>query len=54
MQAGSKNIQFLQDGICEDLLEFASIKLRKNVTDLEKLSVNDLDTLYNRVFGLKK
>jgi hypothetical protein len=38
----------------EDLLDFASLKLRKNVTDLKKLSANDLDTLYTRVFSIKK
>ncbi|MDR2458199.1 MAG: hypothetical protein LBD41_06965 [Clostridiales Family XIII bacterium] len=38
----------------EDINEFASIKLNKKVTDMHKLSVNDLDTLYNMVFSLKK
>ncbi|MDR0408670.1 MAG: hypothetical protein LBH45_07140 [Campylobacteraceae bacterium] len=37
----------------EDLLEFASLKLNKKVHNIRKLSVNDLDTLYNRVKSKK-
>lgn len=36
------------------LTDFASLKLNKEVNDLNRLSVNDLDTLYTRVYSLKK
>lgn len=38
----------------EELYDFASQKLGKTVSSLEKLSVDNLDTLYTRVFSLKK
>jgi hypothetical protein len=40
--------------IDQDILDFASKKLNKKVTSLEKLSANDIDTLYNRVMYQKQ
>lgn len=37
-----------------DILDFASKKLNKKVTSLEKLSANDIDTLYNKVMYQKQ
>ncbi|MDD3467903.1 MAG: ORF6C domain-containing protein [Campylobacterales bacterium] len=36
-----------------ELFMFASQKLEKQVIDLEKLTVNDLDTLYDKIFAKK-
>jgi len=40
--------------INQDILDFASKKLNKKVTSLEKLSANDIDTLYNKVMYQKQ
>ena len=40
--------------IDQDILDFASKKLNKKVTSLEKLSANNIDTLYNRVMYQKQ
>ncbi|CUV65198.1 hypothetical protein BN3087_220015 [Sulfurovum sp. enrichment culture clone C5] len=37
-----------------ELILFASEKLCKKITDIKKLSANDIDTLYDRVYYLKK
>lgn len=37
----------------DSLLSFASEKLNKNVNDIKKLSANELDTLYSRVYSIK-
>ncbi len=36
-----------------ELCDFATIKLNKKITSIDKLSVNDIDNLYNKVMYQK-